>query len=236
MTDARLPAIGTISTMPSRMDSFAQVLDRVLPQLDRLYVFLDGFAEVPGLLIDSEKVCPVMVPAADTLFASNRFRVGQLLESEADIVCVDDDILYPADYVQAMRGHLNGLSRPAIVGVHGDIFIPPYLSYVRHRIKIHFSQALKRPAAVNALGTGTVVYRSSTLRFDPRSWQHPGLGDLSLAVEAAKANVPMICVERPARWLEAIDEGQADSLWTRAQRDESRHVALMRELVRLQVS
>jgi hypothetical protein len=45
------------------------------------------------------------------------------------------------------------------------------------------------------------------------------MADLWLAVTAKRQNIPMIAVERPARWLKPLDEADESSLYCAAMKD-----------------
>lgn len=228
------PVIGTIATMPSRADSFAQMLDGVLRQVDVLYVFLDKYDEVPAHLKRKPK-CRVHLCPVPRLGAASRFLALRLFGKPAIVACFDDDIRYPADYVAVIRKALRRLDYRAVVGFHGQLFRPPYRSFVQHRTCLHFAEALDESTVVNSLGTGTAAFLSTALKVEPMRWRHPQYNDLYLAYAAARAGLPMISLPRPSGWIEAIAQGQADSLWHALKQDERLATELMRGLLAQQL-
>ena len=51
-----LPRVASIATMPTRLLTFLKVLDDILPQVDRAYVYLDHFPRIPSYLLTKPKV------------------------------------------------------------------------------------------------------------------------------------------------------------------------------------
>jgi hypothetical protein len=229
---ADFPVMGALATMPTRISSLYQMIEGVLPQVDRLYVFLDGFNSVPEILQNKSKCIPIMISPGDRLHHANRFLAPHLFGAAAIIVIFDDDILYPPNYVRVLREALRQYQYRAVVGIHGNIFWPPHRSYVKDRVTYHFSAALASDTTVHQLGGGTVAFLSTMLQFNPEFWRHPQYNDLCLAAESIKANLPMISLRRGSAWLQPIAEGQPDSVWHSLQRDERLASSLMRRLMR----
>jgi hypothetical protein len=96
-----------------------------------------------------------------------------------------------------------------------------------------YSSALPAPHRVDILGTGAAMISSSALRFDVRTWPHGNMADLGTAIEAARAGIPMFCVERRHRLVHELAVDQVDSLAVARSKDDSRQTALCNELLRL---
>lgn len=229
-----IPVIGCMATMPTRLASFERMLASILPQLDRLHVFLDGFAEVPDCLAGRPKCLVEHVPAGSGLHNGSRFLVPARYGQEAIYVFLDDDLLYPGDYVARLVAGLARHGHRAIVGFHGGLFRPPLESYVRDTKVLHFAAALKRDTPVDVLGSGTMAFHASVITPAPERWRHPRLDDLSLALDAVAAGVRLIALRRPARWLRPIAQDQEDSLWRSIKRDDSLPTRLMHDILACQ--
>ena len=114
---------------------------------------------------------------------------------------VDDDILYPHDYVDRLTGALDQAGGEAVVGVHGRIFIPPHRSYVKDALMAHFTNALDKALHVHEVGTGTCAFVSDRFQVDPDLWDQHVMDDIVVAIEAQKRGLPRIAIARPAGWL-----------------------------------
>ena len=133
-----LPVIGSIATMPSRANTFSTMIHSALSQVDKLFVFLDGFEEIPSELKSLPECHVTLLPKKGNLHASSRYFAPRLFDSDAIVVLFDDDILYPPDYVSRIRHAFTQYGDQFIIGFHASIFMPPHHSYARNRYPIHF--------------------------------------------------------------------------------------------------
>jgi len=228
-----LPRVATIATLAGRTEGFLKVLAAIRPQVDHVFVYLDGYKTVPSELAGLDRVTVRHAEQHGDLHAASRFLCLRELARPSVVVVVDDDIAYPSDYVAYMAGVLELVGHRAVVGVHGRILMPPHQSYVNDTTLIHFAQALEHPRHVHVLGTGTCAFVSSHFDVDPRRWDQTDMNDLMVAIEAQRRGLPRIAVSRPAGWLRPYAENQPDSIWARAQADDSERSRCMRALLRL---
>lgn len=229
---AALPRIATIATMPSRAETFQRVVERISPQVDRMFVFLDGFDAVPSNLIGREGVTIARSQECRSgLHAAGRFLVLATIETPSVVVSVDDDIDYPRDYVDRLVAALARTGGRAVVGVHGGRFRPPYRNILTDVERFHFARRLLRRTRVDELGSGTCAFLSEVLSFDVDGWRTGVANDLLLAMEAKARGLPLVCIPRRRGWLTPLDEDQADGIWTATRRDPTEKTLLMRELM-----
>ena len=226
---ATLPRIGGMASIPSRADDLEQVLARIVPQVERLHLFLHGYDTIPAVARHS-RIVPVLAPADTPFGASGKFH-GLLQQTGPCLYfCFDDDILYPADYVARMTAAILRYGGLALVGVHGTNYPGPGSSYARDRKGRHFASRLRVDRVIDELGSGTVAFPSALLDIDPRRWPHGDMDDLMLAIEAERHAIGRIAIRRRRRWLVPLHQGQPDSLWVRTLDDDSRQSAQLVEL------
>ena len=220
--------IGGMATMPSRAHTARAAVEAVLPQLDRLYLYLDRHAAVPEWLPQSPKVVPLLPARHGSVAGDGKFLGLELHAEPCLFFCFDDDILYPPDYVEWMAAALRRHAFRAVVGVHGQVFRAPHLSYLRDHFVMHFGAACPLDSHVDELGTGTIAFYSEGVRLHPRRWLHHDMADLMVAIEAVRQEVPRIAVRRPKDFLRPLEENQADSIYRKLQGDDRRQTAIMR--------
>ena len=227
-----MPRVALMATMPSRADTFKKVVEKMLPQVDLLYIFLDNFIEIPEFLLNNNKIRVNSSQEASELHSSGRFLPIKTLKKSSVLINIDDDIIYPDNYVSVLVDALAAYSGRAIVGVHARNFLPPYASYIEDVKVFHFTQPLAEDTPVDELGSGTCAFLSNVMNFGVNEWVYPDANDIQLALEAQKRGLPRICVKRPSEWLLPYAEGQSDSNWLKTQADCSRQTVLMRSLMR----
>lgn len=209
------------------------MLASVLPQLDHIFVYLDGHAAIPSFLSPSSKITILLTRDEGAMRVSTRWTCLKRLAATALVFGLDDDILYPSDYTARMASFLNEQEGFAVAGIQARIFRPPHQSYVHDCDSINFSNALDEPRHVHEVGSGTCAFVSRALPLEPSLWPIQDCDDICLAIEAQRRNMPRLAVPRPAGWLTPLAENQPDSLLRQVRLDDSRQTAEMRRLLAL---
>jgi hypothetical protein len=226
-----LPRVATIATMPSRLETFQEVFHAIRAQVDHVFVYLDGYAEPPAFLAGLDRITVRRAEQIGNIHSSSRFLCLGELNIPAVVVCADDDIIYPSDYVAVLANLLDVLDGNALVGVHGRIYVPPHLSYVNDAICYHFADRLDLNIHVHEVGCGTCAFVSDRLTVDPLKWDVHGMDDLNMAIEAQGRGIPRVAVARPEGWLRPYTESQDDSLWSKKVKNDTEQSWRMRALL-----
>lgn len=221
-----------MATMPSRGDTAPRAIASVLPNVDRLYLFLDRFEMVPDYALDP-KVEVLRSQDYGDLKANGKL-LGLWLDEDADYyLCCDDDIAYPADFGNRMVAACRRRGNRSVVGVHGSRFKKPFRSYFEDR-RIYFSRnRLRLPRRVDIIATNGCLHATSALRFDVRQWQQVNMVDLHFTLEARRAKLGLSVVAKQLNWVEVLGKDQVDSIFTALVKDDSRQTAIAHELMRL---
>lgn len=229
MTSSRKCFAG-MATMPTRRHTLRAVLRSIVPQVDRLFLFLDRF---PDSFMPSHPKITVLKSQDHGDLRANGKLLGLLHAPEPGIYfTVDDDICYPPDYVERMAGHLDQLGAGKVVGVHGNhLRREGFSSYLRDRV-IHLrSYPLDEYKGVDVIATCTSAFRMEELRFDVRDWQITNMVDLHFSIECQKRNLARILVPRSSHWVSAIEFRQPDSIFTQLRKDDSVQTRIARQLI-----
>lgn len=84
-----------LATFPIRANILMQTVRSILPQVDRLCICLNDYDKVPEALADEPKI-ETLIPDRD-LKDAGKFAFG--VAPDDRVFTIDDDILYPPDYV-----------------------------------------------------------------------------------------------------------------------------------------
>ena len=198
-----------MATQPGREESLREALASLLEQVDTVHVYLNGFREIPKWL----RMDSVEAHLGPTLGDAGKF----LRSGMASDYCltVDDDIIYPPDYVEAMIDHVERLGRRVCVGVHGAVFSRmPVSDYYEDRLVHHYRESLGEDQAVHILGTGTLCWHTSTIDISLQDFRIPNMADVWFALKAQQTHVPLVCIPRDRHWLRDTPQSSSqDSLW-----------------------
>lgn len=205
------PVIVAMATFPPRRQGMVEVVNALLPQCDKFYLYLNGYTSVPEELPKSDKlVCVCAGPGcahADIGSQGKFFWVGQ---DEGYYLTVDDDIFYPQDYVAYMVACVDKYSRKAIVGLHGSIFrlkggarLPPRNPLKDCRTLYPYNKKLAQDLAVHVLGAGVMACypKAIGLTFDAcKGPVHSG-DDEDIAIWGQRNNVALVKVATEKDWV-----------------------------------
>jgi len=192
----------TIASIPQRESGLQLVVNALAPQCDKLYVCLNDYAYVPKFIAQNPKVEHLHLVGKQTISDHGKFYWNDRIQGYH--FTVDDDIIYPANYVQHTIELIEHYQRRAIVGYHGTHLLllkGHLLTYNRVSIKrLRFGDTLLADRQVHALGTGVMAYHTQTMQY-PYSELRAGGTDEQIALHCQFRNIPMICLAHKEGWL-----------------------------------
>ncbi|MEM9756285.1 MAG: hypothetical protein AAF914_09835, partial [Pseudomonadota bacterium] len=202
----------SLASIPARQSQLEQVITALLPQVDRLNVYLNGYVSRPSSL-DHPKIT-----VARSQDAGDRGDAGKFywsVDSEGYLFSCDDDLAYPPDYVRTMVAAVERHGRQALVCCHGDVVSPDFTrAYDKGARRCYpFAHRLDQDMAVHIGGTGVMAYHSDTLRVDGAAFQSLNLADIWVGVLAQRLRIPIVCIERPAGWVTQLP-GITESIYS----------------------
>lgn len=211
-----------IASVPEREDSLFDTLMSLHDQADRIYVYLDGYAQIPSWLYDTPKT-RVSIGQKDRLGDAGKFLHVEQSEPCYFLTC-DDDLVYPPDHVSEIVSAINHYGRRVAVGYHGWNAKPGQESYHRDRAETyHFNALVHEDTPVDVLGTGTCGFY--TKAFNGLSidvFQRPNMADLWFSVFCNEASIARIVLgHEPDRFTQSEKVDQKKSIYYRSQYDDA---------------
>ena len=178
----------------------------LLPQVDCLYVYLNGFTQAPRFIAEHPKIQHFIDTDGSRYGDAGKFWGLEQVEDAIYITC-DDDIIYPDDFVTRTVGELAQLRGQAVVGVHGAIILQPSLGYYkdRGRAVLHFERAFMRRRRVHVVATNACAFHSSTVKMKLADFRHRNMADTWLAQYLHREGIPSYIVPRKEGWLLPIE-------------------------------
>lgn len=223
--------VAGMATMPSRIHTAPRAIASILPQVDRLWLCLDGFDSIPGFAKHPKIICEYARDHGG-LKAEGKF-LGLALDEQAEVyVSSDDDLLYPRDYVRRLIFLNRILPGRVAVGCHGSVFHSPVQSYVKDR-KVQRARRMQLAPwrNVDVLATNGSVHFVRDLRFDPREWTHRNQVDLNFMEESLGRGIRFVTAARTRNWVRALEKQQQDSIFSALLRDDSVQTARVNDLL-----
>jgi hypothetical protein len=218
--------VAKMATMPSRAESLPKTLKTLLPQVDSLEIYLNGFDSCPNTLNHSKITCFMSQE-----YSGDLGDLGKIFKmpKKGVVFLVDDDLAYPYNYVDEMQKSL--AVTEAIVGVHGVILKKPVRNYFEDRTVLHFNAARPALSRVDVLGTGTVAFDAGRYHklFSNMLNEEKNMLDCHLAVAARLNNTDLWSVPRPPKWINPV-VNDPESLWNTRDRKAVAQTAVLHQV------
>jgi len=214
--------IANLATYPPRKAALMQVIQRLANQVDTLNVVLNDYAEIPQW--DLPQNVRLLLPSEDLKDCGKFY---PKIDADDFVFLVDDDILYPLDYVAKTLDWLRKMpSFRFAVGYHGSLYRLPNAGWIEtvfrrlqaafgprtvnvERKIFYFKKKLGDPIVVDQLGTGTVAIRG---RYMP-SFEYMKTSQKFVDVRFAKwlfeQSITAACVPRREDWLMPIEHEES---------------------------
>lgn len=222
--------IAHVATVAERSSNLAQVINDILPQVSKLYVYLSkGYESVPAWLDllrlkHDERIRPIL-PAYDKGDAGKfacHFEEGYH-------VTVDDDLFYPPDFVEKL---VKGCQRYATpVSCHGRSFGSfPIESYYRSATETYRCLGeVKEDVAVQFPGTGVFCYHTSQIRFALNDFPQKNMADVWAGIKCHQQKVRVMCLAHKEGWIrhQPINGG---SIWAEEHNNDQRQTEAVNEV------
>ena len=190
-----------MATFRARYGGLQEVIATLAPQVDALLIYANGPRDdFPNLAAWSNVQVTFAAEAAGDLSANGKIYPLDHLE-QAYVFTVDDDIIYPPDYVDQLAGLLDALNRRCCVAVHASILAASATWYYERPHYFGGDEPLCHHQLAALAGSGTVAFHQSTLPLRFRDMPREVMVDLVLSLAAHRAGLPIIVPARPAGWL-----------------------------------
>lgn len=232
---AKTHVIAGMATMPSRIATAENAIYTIASQVDKLFLFLDKFDDIPGY---------ALLPNIEIL-TSQEFgdlgAAGKLLglqsASPSDIyLFADDDVKYPPNFAKKVCDALTGRHKDAVVGFHGSRLFPPVNSYLRDREVTQLSSRLWFPRKVDVVATCAGGIRCHKIDVDVRTWPYKNMVDIQFALAIKNLGMDSILLPRRKKWIYFAASRQADSIYASLRKDDTTQTRLANQLLSINES
>ena len=243
--------VANMATFPPRAEKLPQVVDRILPQVDRLNIVFNEYDAIPPQYRNRPGLTPIL-PSEDTK------DVGKFYPdvSDADYVfLVDDDVKYPHDYISAMVCKFEALPTGRfLAGLHTSIYRKPRVGLTVGKMRRYaafflvprriaafrevtsFNQDLGAPMLVDQVATNAAILRGRDMPSYAYMRDSHKFVDVRLARWCFEQGIKSVALPRKSGWLET-EADEHSIFWNFTQKhpahvaDEIRTYAFKRKFV-----
>ena len=188
-----------VTSFPPRENNLKLCIDSLYKQADLICVYLNDYIKIPDFL---KKPNIITYLSSDYINLSANGKIFFLdAITNGYIFTVDDDIIYPSDYVSKCIQCIQKYNREAAVCVHGSIFPETFNWYYERTAIFPYQSSLIRDTFVHLPGSGSFSFHKNTLPCCQEQFLPLTMVDLTFAILCRINQVPLVCIERPQGWL-----------------------------------
>ncbi len=216
------PIVAGVASIPDRAEYLRQAVGSVAPYVDELHVYLNGYPETPSFLDQPKITVHRSQEHGDLGDAGKFFTVGT---QRGYYLALDDDIVYPPDFVWTLLNTLRGerkKGRRLAVGLHGKV-MPPRVAhyYGGHLRQYHGAQALTETKAVHVLATCGLIFHTDDLPITIADFAGPrNMADIHFSIACQRHQVGCLVIPRPDRWIRIQPIPAENTIWGQYHRND----------------
>ena len=197
-----------IATIPERAAALEQTLASIAPQVDEIHLSLNDYTEPPAFL-DQFPTVRATVRATN---GGDAEKFAAVDNWDGFVVTIDDDLLYPPDYVETLLAGLARHGGDKLVSFHGGItrgWNGAALAATHKQLRC-LGDLAADDTDVNVVGTGVLAYDARKVPVWRDVFRSPNMADVHLACHAHRLGIPMVVLAHEQGWLQNIcpDEGR----------------------------
>ena len=230
--------IASLCTIPDRRESFLQVIDSILHEqtheVDLIHVWLNGYPEINPDLPQDERLHYHLEPTNPGPWV--RYQSAYGFSADDVFVTLDDDLIYPKDYIeQGLAALARQTDKTSICfgGVFWDSLVPiSYLDYHLHKRICPFTGVLSEDRDVPVLMGGVSFHRADNLK-NIIGMELPGFAtndDLMASFHLQQRGVRIASAAKPQNWIREHEfQNAGHALW---RRDRGTRVSTFQEMIK----
>jgi hypothetical protein len=199
----RDPVLVGIASIPERVESLERTIASLAPQADWIAVSLNGHTEIPRFLHRYSNVEAVLRPKN----GGDAEKFAAVADWDGYVATCDDDLLYPADYIDTLVAGIDRYDRLRAVSFHGG-------TTNGWNARTHGAATVKRirclgsldvdDTDVNAVGTGVLGWHTSRIPVWRELFRSPNMADVYFACHAYRFGIPLAVLAHNEGWLRDI--------------------------------
>ena len=195
-----------IASFPAREYSLKQTVDSIIDHVDHLYVYLNDYDQVPPYLKHEKITVFRSQDCSGDLSDIGKFYAVD--EVNGYFITLDDDLIYPPNYVDRLLSGIEKYERKAVCSFHGRRFASfPVESYYRGKTR-HVCRCLgtqDNDQEIHFGGTGVMGFHTDTLKVELSEFKRCSMADIWMGILCAKQKVPIISLSHAAGWIKESD-------------------------------
>lgn len=191
-----------IATFPKRHEQLKKMLPTILDQFDKIRICLNDYDQAP-LFLKHDKI-EVFIPAKD-LKDNGKFSFVTMAEKDEIYCTLDDDLLYPDNYVDVIKESLEKYPNDVIT-FHGRILSGKQKKYYKAPHKsFRCLGKVKKDTQIDVAGTGVTAFKIFDGLEDIAHSSYVKMSDILFSLNCSFQGKNITCIKHDAGWIKHID-------------------------------
>jgi hypothetical protein len=182
-----------------RINSLVKTIESIYNQSDEINIFLnDHEGEIPPQFLDKK---------INLYFSDNRYgdalKFAKLMDSDGYYLTIDDDLIYPPNYVDHMINRCKEFLNKRVITLHGRKFSKePIKSFYNSYIEFyHCLSHQKKDAFIHFGGTGVMCFHTSLIKIPITYFEHPNMADVWVGKYCFENNIEVLSIAHSKDFL-----------------------------------
>lgn len=218
-----------ISSIPQRSHLLVKTIGSIVNQVDEVYLYLNDYSIKSAKKlrdISPDKICFVI--GDNKLGDAHKFHWADKLKGF--IFTLDDDLIYPPDYVEKVVAGIEKYNRLAVITFHGRLLKFPITDYATSHVWfVTFKDELHTDLFAHTGGTGCMGWHSSTIKPTMNDFPSPNMADTHFAILAQKKKIPICILAHKSNWITEMYSGDSIAIM-RTEKGYSEHKSRVSEV------
>jgi hypothetical protein len=227
-----VPVICGLATIKERTTNLELTVKSIINQVDKLIVYQNGYKEIFNFL-ENPKI--EIISSLDTKIdmgdAGKFYKVGQY--SNCYYLTIDDDLIYPEDYVLNILTYLKKYENKVIVSHHGKLMNEGSKSYYNDILKNY--RCLDEVTDLSPIhfgGTGVMgMYLSDNHHLKFELFKSPNMADTWIGKYAEDNNITILILPHKKEWLKySLDLNDNNTIYRKYKNNHKTQNKILQEM------
>ena len=200
----------SMATMPGRELALVDAVESIINQVDELHIYMNNINHYPNFSANAKIKIFFSKDYKGDLGDAGKFFTAHKITGYH--FTIDDDIIYPPDYVATMINAIEVNKRKLVVSCHGRIFnkLPVASYYKNHSFAFSCLRRVPDNVFAHIIGTGVLAYHTDTLRIPLSAFEYSNMADIWFSKYCNEKNIPRLIIAHADGWIKLskkYDEG-----------------------------
>ncbi len=187
-----------------RIDSLVKTLESIINQCDEINVALNSTEGGLPPILYHHKI--------NLFFTDNSkgdaFKFLRLSNSDGYFLTIDDDLIYPPNYVEYLIKRCKDYNNSKVITLHGRSFSKfPINSYYKSATeKYSCLKKVKNDVKVQFGGTGVMCFHTSLMKIPIEYFRYANMADIWVGKYCFLKNIDIICLKHDEGYIKYIPQ------------------------------